>query len=475
MKLRPEKTPEGVKAEPSEAEERSLVTRGHVICLDLTVKQVTFLKRCAGTARKVWNWALGEWNRQYAAGEKPNARALAKQFNTIKYDLFPWLHEMPRDTHSQPFRDLGVAWSNFFNSVRGKRKGPPMSRPQFKKKGDRDAFYVANDRMKVGARGKGKKKRGKIMLPVLGWVRMTEALRWPGKIQSARIFRKAAKWYAAIAVETPAANATTTTPQTATAQKAVLEPKRPIIGVDLGLKTAVVTSDRDPARLPLVAPKPLRTALMQLARTQRQLHRRKKGSQNRYKTQMKIARIYARVANIRTNFWHQLTTRLIRENQAIVIEDLGMLFMLKNQKLSFAASDVALGMFRPMLAYKAEMAGVMIFVADRQFPSTQRCACCGHIKNNNGPGDEKLTLNDREYRCNQEFCGVIEDRDVNAALNLEQYPGLEGNWRDDSCEAAGPQTSTETGASAQRSRKGASSKRGRKWKLRREDSHERTT
>ena len=351
-------------------------------------------------SRFVHNWGLAEWNRQYAAGEQPSAMKLKKQFNAIKREQFPWVMESPRDANSQPFADLGRAFSNYYASCRGARKGRRIGHPTFHKRGVNDSFYVANDKFKVRQRG----KRGVVRLPVIGDVRMREPLRWQGKILSARVFRQADQWFIAINVETR-----------------VVRPhihEHAIVGVDLGLKTAVVPSHGDP----IDGPRPLRKNLRRLARANRALHRRKKGGRNRNKSRIRVARIHQRIANVRKDWWHKVTTDLCRENQAIVIEDLQMDFMRQNRRLSRAVLDVAPGMFRPMLLYKAPVYGSQIIVADRRYPSTQRCSRCGDIRT----GEDKIRLGVDVYCCAR--CDHREDRDRNAAQNLEQYPRLEGNW-----------------------------------------------
>jgi putative transposase len=351
-------------------------------------------------SRFVYNWGLAEWDRQYRAGENPTGLALKKQFNGIKHSQFPWIMESPRDANSQPFADLGRAFSNYRASCRGVRKGQRIGHPTFRKRGVHDAFYVANDKLKVKQRG----KRGVVRLPVIGDVRMREPLRWQGKILSARVSCRAAQWFISINVETR-----------------LVRPhihEHSIVGVDLGLKTAVFPSHGDPVD----GPKPLRTDLQHLARANRELHRRKKGGKNRNKSRIRVARIHQRIANVRKDWWHKVTTDLCRENQVVVIEDLTMDFMRKNRRLSRAVADVAPGMFRPMLLYKAQTYGSQIVVADRRYPSTQRCAQCGNIRT----GEDRVRLGMSVYCC--VLCGHREDRDRNAAINLEQYPRLEGNW-----------------------------------------------
>jgi putative transposase len=368
----------------------------HVIELEPTVKQVNALARAAGCSRFTFNWALAEWNRQYRDGDKPSANALKKKFNAIKKTEFPWICDSPRDANSQAFADLNVAFRNFFSSLKGKRSGQKMGRPKFKKKGQKDSFYVANDRFHFD------EDRLRVYLPVIGWVKITERLRFDGKILNGRVKRVADRWYLSVQVEVEARVPTT--------------PLRSIVGVDLGIKTAVVPSRGKPAE----APKPLKAALKQLSRANRRLHRRKKGGKNRDKARKRVARIHQRITTVRKDFMHKITTQLCRENQAVVVEDLHVAGMLRNRRLSRALVDVGLGMFKPMMLYKGVKFGCEITVADRFFPSSKRCHACGNVK-------DVLSLGQREYVC--DACGLVEDRDKNAALNLEMYPRLEGNWR----------------------------------------------
>ena len=119
----------------------------HKIALDATLEQIAYFKQAAGTARFTWNWALAEWNRQFSLGQKPNAMALKKQFNAIKYQKFPWLTQMHRDSHAQPFAFLAKAWRKFFTEVREKKRA---FEPKFKKKNRSiDSFYIANDKFKL--------------------------------------------------------------------------------------------------------------------------------------------------------------------------------------------------------------------------------------------------------------------------------------------------------------------------------------
>lgn len=378
----------------------------HKIQLNPTDQQREYFHKAAGTSRFVWNWALAKWKEQYAAGQKPNAMALKKIFNAIKYKEFPWLSEMHRDSHARPFTHLAKAWNRFFNEIKSNQKA---HEPQFKKKHkSRDSFYVANDKFSI--------KDKCIRLPKIGSVEMTESLRFEGKVLGATISRTADRWYVAIQVEVP------------NAQVMKKRVSHGIEGVDLGVKAAATLSTGEPIK----APAPLKSALRRLkirgravsrqcesAKQQMGLKKHEglpKGiklpvSNNRKKSSLKLARLHANIVNLRADFTHKLTTRLCRENQAIVIEDLHVAGMLKNEKLARAISDVGFGEIRRQLEYKSICFGTNLIIADRFYPSSKLCSNCDW-KN------EILTLKDREWTCQN--CGVSHDRDQNAAINLKR-------------------------------------------------------
>ncbi|MEF3193532.1 MAG: transposase [Halothiobacillaceae bacterium] len=201
-----------------------------------------------------------------------------------------------------------------------------------------------------------------------------------------------------------------------------------VVGVDLGIKAAATLSSGEA----IESPKPLKAALRRLKihgrRVSRKLEAAKgrmglspkapipKGttlpvSNNRKKSSAILARLHARIANIRADFVHKLTTRLCRENQAVVIEDLHVKGMLANDRLARAISDVGFGMFRSQIEYKAKRYGTRLVIADRWYPSSRLCSVCGW-KN------DALSLRDREWTCSE--CGTHHDRDLNAAINLER-------------------------------------------------------
>lgn len=384
----------------------------HRIRLDPTSAQRDYFARAAGTARRVWNWALAEWRRQAAAGGKPNAMALKKQFNRVKYndsawldgDGQPWLRTIHRDAHAQPFKNLARAWSRYFEQLRAGEKAYP---PRFKKKGRCvDSFYLANDKFRLDDQA--------VVLPKIGRVPLRERLRWPGKIMGANVSREADRWFLSVQVEVP------------DEQALRRRSGDGIAGVDLGVTSAATLSTGEK----IAAPRPLKTALRRLRirerRQSRKLENAKalagitgripKGtrlpvSKNRAKGAKSLGRLQARIARVRRDFMHKLTTRLCRENQTVAIEDLNVKGMQANAKLARAIADIGFYEIRRQLLYKALRYETEIFLADRWYPSSKLCSGCGARKG-------ELSLGERTWTC--AACGAHHDRDVNAAINLQR-------------------------------------------------------
>lgn len=368
----------------------------HKIMLKSTPEQAAYFKKAAGTCRFVWNWALAKWREQYAAGKKPNAMALKKQFNAVKYQEFPWLKEMHRDSHAQPFAYLAKAWQRFFSEIKANK---PANEPRFKKKNrSRDSFYVANDKFYLTEQS--------IYLPKIGLVEMTEKLRFKGKILGATVSRTADRWFVAIQVDV------------ADDQAKKKRTAHEVAGVDFGIKSAATLSTGES----ISSPAPLKFALRRLKMHSRSISRKIEAakkrdlnnqsvSNNQKKSILKLSKLHARIANLRADFSHKLSTRLCRENQTIVIEDLHVAGMLRNEKLSRALNDVGFGSIRRQLEYKALRYDTKLMIADRWYPSSKLCSCC-HWKN------DSLTLQERSWQCKN--CNAFHDRDINAAINLKR-------------------------------------------------------
>lgn len=359
----------------------------HRITLDLNNTQSTYCKQAAGTARFAYNWALARWNEQYQAWKednskpKPSQGALRKELNAVKRELFPWMLSVTKNAPQMAIIQLGEAFKNFF-AGRGQY-------PQFKKKGkSRDSFTITNDQFSVDG--------SRMRIPNLGWVRMRESLRFKGKILSATISRTADRWYASITVDT------------SDASHLPKAENQGVVGVDLGVKQLATPSNGEV----ITGSKPLRQLLNRLQRLSRSLSRKVKGSNNRNKAKQKIARLHARIANIRNNSLHQLTTSITRRFHTIGIEDLNIKGMMKNEKLSRAISDMGFFEFKRQLAYKSDMRGGLVVIADRFYPSSKTCSACGHKL-------DTLSLSTREWECPE--CHTHHDRDLNAAINLANY------------------------------------------------------
>ncbi|MBW4048492.1 MAG: IS200/IS605 family element transposase accessory protein TnpB [Proteobacteria bacterium] len=355
----------------------------HKIALDPNNVQATYFARAAGTARFAYNWALAEWQRQYEACKadaslpKPSQMALRRQLNSIKDEQFPWMRGVTKNAPQMAIIQLGAAFKNFFA---GRAKFP-----KFRKKGLHDRFSLTNDQFSVDG--------SRIRIPNLGWVRMRETLRFNGTIMSATVSRVADRWFVSITVDAP------------DSLPLPHAENQGAVGVDLGVSALATLSTGEKVE----GPKAHKALLCRLQRLSRGLSRKVKGSENRKKAKVKLSRLHARIGNVRSDSLHQLTTDLTRRFHTIGIEDLNVRGMVKNRHLSRAVSDMGFFEFRRQLDYKAAKRGGMIVVADRWYPSSKTCSCCGHKL-------ETLPLSVREWTCPE--CGSVQDRDVNAAINL---------------------------------------------------------
>lgn len=351
--------------------------RAHKIELKTNNKQATYFAKASGIARFAYNWALAEWSKRYAEGKKPNQLQLRRELNAIKSTQFPWMLEVTKNAPQMAIIQLGEAFQNFFK----KR----ARYPQFRKKGINDRFTLTNDQFAV--------KGSRIRIPHLGWVRMRESLRFEGRIISATISRKADRWFVSIAVEAP-----NVVP--------LIRENQTEVGVDLGVSDFATLSTGEV----ISGPKPHRVLMKRLKRLSKSLSRKQRGSSNRKKAKLKLAKLHTRIANIRHDALHQLTTRLSRDYSLIVIEDLNVKGMMKNRRLSRAIGDMGFHEFRRQLEYKAKANDSKIVIADRWFASSKRCSSCGYQL-------DELPLSMRSWTC--PACKTAHQRDLNAAINLK--------------------------------------------------------
>ncbi len=360
--------------------------RVHKIKLDPTQEQAIYFARACGVARFAFNWALAEWKRQHEAGEKPNEAALRKRLNAIKASEFPWMAEVTKVAPQNAIKNVGLAFQHFFRRV---KQGGKPGYPRFKRKGLHDSFRADNGPQ--NATSHAVECSGKtIKLPRCGVVRMREELRFTGRTLAATVSKMADGWYVAILVDT---NDCLSGPL-----------NRGVVGVDLGIKELATLSTGEV----IPALKPHRAAHARLTRLSRSLSRKQKGSANRAKAKAKLGRLHHRIANIRTDALHKLTTKLATEFSTIAIEDLNVSGMMRNRCLARSIADASFAEFRRMLTYKAAMTGAEVVVVDRFFPSSKTCHSCGTI--------HPMKLSDRVMVCD---CGNVMDRDLNAAMNLK--------------------------------------------------------
>jgi len=344
-----------------------------------TVKQKQYFRQACGTSRFAYNWGLAEWKRQYEAGLKPTALEIKKAFNAIKPIDFPWVFNVTKCATEQAFLNLGSAFKRFFNAQ--------SKYPKFKKKSMRDSFYLSNDQFKIA--------ENRFRIPKLGWIKLTETLRFSGKIVSATVSRTAEKWFVSIQV------------QIETSPIKVSENQADVVGVDLGISRLATLSNGET----IEGRKPLKKLTRRLARLQRKQSKLTKGSRRNEKQKLKISKLHYRIHCIRQDGLHKLTQGLCQDFKVICLEDLNVKGMMKNHRLAKAISDMGFYEFRRQLEYKAIVFGNWISVVEQWFPSSKTCSNCGHKK-------EQLKLSERFYHC--EACGHQIDRDLNAARNIER-------------------------------------------------------
>jgi len=376
------------------------VLRAYKTELDLNNTQRTNCARHAGAARYAFNWGLARKREARQAGEPaPSAIDLHRELNLLKATELSWMYTVSKCAPQEALRDLDQAFAHFFRRVKAKKAGQPLKVgfPRFKSKKNGLGSFRLTGAIHVFEKS--------IQLPRLGVLRLKERGYLPisgAHLLNATVSEKAGHWFVSLQVEMEI-------PEVAVTDK-------PVAGVDLGIQRMAQVSDGGYFE----NPRALKSALTKLKRAQRVVSRRQKGSANRKKALRQLAKIHYRVANLRKDALHQATTLLAtlaparsagETKSAIMLENLNVSGMLKNHHLAQAIADVGLYEFRRQLVYKGAWSGCQISFADRFYPSTKRCSQCGQVK-------PVMSLGERVFRC--EGCGLVIDRDLNAAINLEQ-------------------------------------------------------
>jgi putative transposase len=360
---------------------RTLVKRAYRYRFYPTQDQAAQLLRTFGCVRMVYNRALEArataWEQEQRRVTYADTSALLTGWKAS--EEFGFLNEVSCVPLQQCLRHLQTAFGNFF----AKR----ARYPRFKsRKGGRasaeytrSAFRWRDDQLTLA----------KMAEPLdIRWSRSLPEGAVPSTVTVSR--DAATRWHVSILVETCVEH---------------LPASQGAVGVDMGLTSLVTLSSGEK----IANPRHERRDRVRLARAQRALARKQKGSFNRDKARLTVARVHARIADRRRDVLHKLSTRLVRENQTIVIEDLAVANMVRNRSLARAISDSAWSQFRSMLQYKAQWYGRRVVVADRWLPSSKTCSACGRV-------GEKMPLHVRTFEC--AGCGLVRDRDHNAALNI---------------------------------------------------------
>ncbi len=341
------------------------------------------LARLFGCVRVVWNDALAICKQSEKLPSNNDLQKLVITQAKKKVER-QWLSEVSNIPLQQSVADLGVAYKNFFDSLKGKRKGKKVGSPKFKKKTNQQSA-----RFRIGGFAiKGQE----VYLAKIGNIKPIWSRELPSAPSSVTVIKDAAnRYFLSLVVEV---------------EPVQLDAENQSIGIDLGIKTFAVMSDGSKAQSPNYS-----KADRQIRQLQKRLARQQKGSNRRHKTRLQIAKLHNRIADTRKDFLHKLSTKIVRENQTIILEDLNVSGLVKNRRLARAISLQGWREFRTLCVAKSQKFGRVFHVISQWEPTSQICSECGYKWG-------KLDLKVRSVRCLN--CGTKHDRDENAAKNINQ-------------------------------------------------------
>lgn len=375
--------------------------RAHRVALKPTPDQESLFSQHAGYTRFAYNWALGEFKAGLEVGEWLTDRTLRPRWNRVKSMIAPWGAALCQNAAKYAIIDFGQAaysWGDSLQRVKaGHCSGRRVGFPRFKRRRHEQGFRADNGPDTVRVDGKV------VILPKIGKVPMVEELRFHGSVREVTVNRTAGIWFACFCIED--------------GQQAPPVKNGPIVGVDVGVGTMAMRSDGTKVE----NPKALSSALQELRRVDkaiarsRNVHGRNDHSNRRERLYTRRRNLHARIVNVRNDNHHKATKAIAKSAGRVVVETLNVVGMLRNRRLARAVADAGMSGFLTKLEYKCLWYGAEYVKADRWFASSKLCSSYGW-KN------KDMTLSDREWRCGE--CGVMNERDVNAARNLEQWPGL---------------------------------------------------
>lgn len=343
-------------------------------------EQEIYFSKTFGCVRFVYNQMLADRIKSYEENKDLDIKKIKYPTPAQYKKEFVWLKEVDSLALANAQMNLDKAYKNFF-------RDKSVGFPKFKSKKNNYKSYTTNNQ------GENIRiKDSKIKLPKIGYIKIRLHREFTGLIKSCTISQvPSGKYFISILVDT---------------ENKQLPKNNNKVGIDLGLKEFAITSDREF----FSNPKWLRKTEKKLAKTQRELSRKKKGSKNRNKARLRVAKLHEKIANQRKDFLHKVSTQLINENQVIVIEDLKVKNLMQNHNLAKAISEVSWSEFRTMLEYKAEWYGRKLIIAPSNYASSQLCSNCGN------KSSQTKDLACRTYIC--PVCGMTMDRDINASKNL---------------------------------------------------------
>ena len=375
--------------------------KSHRIALNPSVEQEVLFLRHAGYARFAYNWAVGEFKAGLDVGEWLNERTLRPRWNVVKRLIAPWSSELSQNAAKYAIIAFGQAaqrWGEYRRRLKsGERLGRRVGFPRFKRRKHEQGFRADNGPGTVRVEGRA------VILPRIGRVAMVEELRFRGSVREVTVNRTAGTWFACFCVEDGV--------------EPPLVKDGPTVGIDVGVGTLAVCSDGRTMENPRAlggALGRLRSVDRAIARS-RNVHGNKVQSNRRERLYARRRKLHARAVNLRNDNHHKATTAIVKSAGRVVVETLNVAGMIRNRRLARAIADAGMSGFLSKLKYKCLWYGAEYVRADRWFPSSRLCSECEWQ-------NTELSLSDREWWCGG--CGVLNQRDLNAARNLEQWPGL---------------------------------------------------